>query len=188
MPASHTTKSHLHNNLVLVGTWNVNGKKPDLKTVKSWLQHAIAQQPDTEGVAESEPRMPDIVVVGLQEMVELNPKNIAFSDKESKSYTQVWSQMVVTALNLPIDDAPTRTDNESPSEENGASENEPAAVPSTADDENASHMAAYIRKQTSSGALLPPPKPPRQKQENLRGPVGIRLSPGGTSGGKNVTK
>ena len=147
-----------------------------------WLEHAIGQQPDTDDTMDTEPRMPDIVVVGLQEMVELNPKNIAFSDKQSKSYTQLWSQMVVTALNMPIDATPIRTNDESPVEENvpTTSENEPKPPPSPT-----GGAEALQPSKTSSGALLPPPKPPRQK---ARGPVGIRLTPGGTSGGKNVTK
>ncbi|KAL7487148.1 hypothetical protein ACHAW6_012748 [Cyclotella cf. meneghiniana] len=71
---------------VFVGTWNVNAKGKD-ESLSSWLCADWHQHGP-----------PDIVVVGFQEMVDLNAVNVAVENK-SQQRSQFWVDRIKTTLN-----------------------------------------------------------------------------------------
>ena len=79
---SSDSSSSSHNNSNLEGTHNNNIDISDVKALSAWLEHNNA----------------DIVVVGLQEMVDLNAVNVAM-DTKSASRAQYWNQVLDKALN-----------------------------------------------------------------------------------------
>ncbi|VEU36733.1 unnamed protein product [Pseudo-nitzschia multistriata] len=72
---------------IFVGTWNVNakGKEESLREwiCGDWMRHNL---------------MPDIVVVGFQEIVDLNAVNVAVGNK-TEQRTQYWSDQLLQTLN-----------------------------------------------------------------------------------------
>jgi len=71
---------------VFVGTWNVNAKGKD-ESLQSWLCADWSQHGP-----------PDIVVVGLQEMVDLNAMNVAVENK-SQTRSVFWVDKIRNTLN-----------------------------------------------------------------------------------------
>eukprot|EP00956_Cyclotella_meneghiniana_P019872 scaffold34547_cov69-Cyclotella_meneghiniana.AAC.4 len=71
---------------IFVGTWNVNAKGKD-ESLSSWLCADWAQHGS-----------PDIVVVGFQEMVDLNAVNVAVENK-SQQRSQFWMDKIKATLN-----------------------------------------------------------------------------------------
>ena len=71
---------------IFVGTWNVNAKGKD-ESLSSWLCADWHQHGP-----------PDIVVVGFQEMVDLNAVNVAVENK-SQSRSAFWIDRIRTTLN-----------------------------------------------------------------------------------------
>ena len=71
---------------VFIGTWNVNAKGKE-ESLASWLCADWHQHGP-----------PDIVVVGFQEMVDLNAVNVAVENK-SATRTQFWVEKIRTTLN-----------------------------------------------------------------------------------------
>ena len=76
---------------VFVGSWNVNGKFPreDLST---WLCDG------TDASVEAKLAMPDVYVVGLQEMVDLTATNVALGGESGKRSKQ-WLALLEQTLN-----------------------------------------------------------------------------------------
>lgn len=78
---------------ILVGSWNVNGKLEESEKLKSWLG------------TENESKKPDLVVVGLQELIELSATNIILSehmDALSKDASDKWNSLIQNSLNKSI--------------------------------------------------------------------------------------
>lgn len=74
---------------LFVGSWNVNGKWPR-EDIAAWL---------TDGAKENGgANMPDVYVVGLQEMVDLTATNVALQTQCGKR-TKDWCGLVETVLN-----------------------------------------------------------------------------------------
>lgn len=71
---------------IFVGTWNVNAKGKD-ESLASWLCADWAQHGP-----------PDVVVVGFQEMVDLNAVNVAVENK-SQQRSQFWVDRIRNTLN-----------------------------------------------------------------------------------------
>lgn len=71
---------------VFIGTWNVNAKGKD-ESLSSWLCADWAQHGP-----------PDVVVVGFQEMVDLNAVNVAVENK-SQQRSQFWVEKIKSTLN-----------------------------------------------------------------------------------------
>mmetsp|Transcript_12566 Transcript_12566/g.24530 ORF Transcript_12566/g.24530 Transcript_12566/m.24530 type:complete len:787 (+) Transcript_12566:2-2362(+) len=71
---------------IFVGTWNVNAKGKD-ESLDSWLCADWEQN-----------GAPDIVVVGFQEMVDLNAVNVAVENK-SQQRSQFWVDRIRSTLN-----------------------------------------------------------------------------------------
>ena len=71
---------------VFIGTWNVNAKGKE-ESLESWLCADWAQHGP-----------PDIVVVGLQEMVDLNAMNVAVENK-SQTRSAFWVDRIRNTLN-----------------------------------------------------------------------------------------
>lgn len=83
---------------VFVGTWNVNGKFPK-EDLTPWL----CEGADTDSkVALS---LPDVYVVGLQEMVDLTATNVALGG-ESKARSKAWVSLLEERLNAAAPPAP----------------------------------------------------------------------------------
>ena len=76
---------------VFVGTWNVNGKFPK-EDITPWL----CQGADTD--AKVALNLPDVYVVGLQEMVDLTATNVALGG-ESKQRSKAWISLLEERLN-----------------------------------------------------------------------------------------
>ena len=74
---------------IFCGTWNVNGKSPEKEEgdVGAWL------------FAGSSGGMAEVYAVGFQEIVELNPKNVALSDAESAKRSVKWENSILELLN-----------------------------------------------------------------------------------------
>jgi len=72
---------------VFLGTWNVNAKGKADENIASWL---CADWPQFG--------QPDIVVVGFQEMVDLNAVNVAVENK-SATRSQFWIEKIRSTLN-----------------------------------------------------------------------------------------
>ena len=75
---------------VFVGTWNVNGKFPKDESIAPWLTDGI----DTADSAS----MPDVYVLGLQEMVDLSPTNVTGVTNNSSKRSKEWSGLVESVL------------------------------------------------------------------------------------------
>lgn len=75
---------------IFLGTWNVNAKGKD-EPLDSWL--CADWGPNGENA-------PDIVAVGLQEMVDLNAVNVAVDNKSSQK-SQHWVERIRATLNSP---------------------------------------------------------------------------------------
>ena len=71
---------------IFVGTWNVNAKGKD-ESLSSWLCADWHQHGP-----------PDIVVVGFQEIVDLNAVNVAVENK-SQQRSQFWVDRIRSTLN-----------------------------------------------------------------------------------------
>ena len=66
---------------VFVGTWNVNGKVCSVDDLIAWLGEPAAQLARGDGeAAEAAASPPDAYVVGFQEFVDLNAKNLVSDD------------------------------------------------------------------------------------------------------------
>mmetsp|Transcript_6080 Transcript_6080/g.9507 ORF Transcript_6080/g.9507 Transcript_6080/m.9507 type:complete len:834 (+) Transcript_6080:210-2711(+) len=73
----------VHDLRVFIGTWNVNGKKPQ-ESIDDWLR------PGGD-------RVPDVYVCGFQELVDLTAGNV-ISDSASKERSQVWMERISLTL------------------------------------------------------------------------------------------
>lgn len=71
--------------VTFVGTWNVNGKKPS-ENLSTWLCYGNPTD-----------RLPDIYVVGLQEIVDLTAGNVV-NDSHAKDRSHVWADILQTHL------------------------------------------------------------------------------------------
>ena len=67
------------------GTWNVNGKFPR-EDLSAWLTEGA----EADGGGAS---MPDVYVIGLQEMVDLNATNITLQSQSGKR-SKEWTALV----------------------------------------------------------------------------------------------
>lgn len=74
---------------LFVGTWNINGKMPR-ENLSEWLTAGA----DADGGL----NLPDIYVVGLQEMVDLTATNVALQAQSGKR-AKDWCSMLETILN-----------------------------------------------------------------------------------------
>lgn len=87
----HAVNYMSHENFqVLMGTWNVNAKLGDTKDIERWLIGALSEQ------------KPDIIVVGLQEMISLSPSSVITSTvvtSLSSSQATKWCDMILSVLN-----------------------------------------------------------------------------------------
>ncbi|KAI3639961.1 hypothetical protein MIR68_002002 [Amoeboaphelidium protococcarum] len=70
---------------VHVATWNVNGKQPTGENISSWLKF--------DNLAGT---VPDMLVVGFQEIVELSPQQIMATDVSKRL---VWEELLIKTLN-----------------------------------------------------------------------------------------
>lgn len=73
---------------VFCGTWNVNAKGKD-ESLDSWL---------CNGWGPNGQNAPDIMVIGLQEMVDLNAVNVAVENKSAQK-SQAWVERIRHTLN-----------------------------------------------------------------------------------------
>eukprot|EP00948_MAST-09A_sp_MAST-9A-sp1_P000992 g992.t1 len=90
---------------VFVGSWNINAKKSE-EDLSTWLfpssmhsadqQAAVSTNSGSKKSLQSE--LPDIYVVGFQEMVDLNAANVAF-DAQCQSVKAFWDNRLLQALN-----------------------------------------------------------------------------------------
>ncbi|KAL0584150.1 hypothetical protein ABG067_006034 [Albugo candida] len=88
-----STYTCFHDTIVVVGTWNVNAKKPLALTEA----HKIAQW--VRGSRHiNEPFSPDIVAIGLQEIVDLNAVNVVVNN-HSVQRSLAWEETILHALN-----------------------------------------------------------------------------------------
>ena len=71
---------------VFVGTYNVNGKKPQ-ESITPWLLGGGAGKP-----------MADIYAVGFQEIVDLNAQNV-LADGQTASRSTQWADSILATLN-----------------------------------------------------------------------------------------
>ncbi|KAK8463151.1 hypothetical protein SEVIR_1G329200v4 [Setaria viridis] len=122
---------------VFVGTWNVGGKPPDSSVnLEEFLQ--------IEG-------LPDIYVLGFQEIVPLNAGNVLVA--EDNEPAAKWLGLIYQALNRPpAQEGQSSGDELSPPASTSSSSQTQSTRPSARDPANA------IPK-SSSGGLLFPPKP-----------------------------
>lgn len=70
--------------LVHVGTWNVNGKPPMGESLEPWLKFSNAST------------LPQMFVIGFQEIVELSPQQIMATDISKR---QIWEETLLKAFN-----------------------------------------------------------------------------------------
>ncbi len=82
-----------NNSSIFVGTFNVNGKKPTSTGIREWLNMNNKYENNDYNVA-----LPDIYVIGFQEIVDLNAAN-AISETESEKRTCEWGKMLGLYLN-----------------------------------------------------------------------------------------
>ena len=92
--------------LLFVGTWNVNGKKPEEEVVAgitAWISSGAGNAVGAAGTAGggggsgSGATAPELVVVGFQEMVDLNAVNVA-SGAKSGERSAAWQGALGEAL------------------------------------------------------------------------------------------
>eukprot|EP00943_MAST-04B_sp_MAST-4B-sp1_P000057 g57.t1 len=79
---------------IFVGTFNVNGKKPTSTGIREWLNLNFKYEPSNKQKVE----LPDIYVIGFQEIVDLNAANV-IQESESEKRTGTWSKMLGLHLN-----------------------------------------------------------------------------------------
>ncbi|CEG48449.1 domain-containing protein [Plasmopara halstedii] len=85
--------TELRSTRIVIGTWNVNAKKPLNSTeaykIVQWLQppSEIRQEP------------PDVVALGFQEIVDLNAVNVVVNSALTVQRSTAWEEVVLTALN-----------------------------------------------------------------------------------------
>ncbi|TDH74218.1 hypothetical protein CCR75_001459 [Bremia lactucae] len=86
--------TELRTTRVVVGTWNVNAKKPlipaEASKIVQWLQPLRA---------DSSKDPPDLVVLGFQEIVDLNAVNVVVNSALTVQRSAAWKETVLTALN-----------------------------------------------------------------------------------------
>ena len=77
---------------VFCGTWNVNGKAVEKEEgdLAAWLFAPGSS---------AEHDLADVYAVGFQEIVELNPKNVALSDAQSAKRSVQWEAAILAKLN-----------------------------------------------------------------------------------------
>ena len=91
---------------IFVGTYNVNGKKPTSTGIREWLNmnnkfETTQQQSSSHRNSWTTPNentMPEIYVIGFQEIVDLNAANV-IQESESEKRTASWSRMLGLFLN-----------------------------------------------------------------------------------------
>ena len=89
---------------IFVGTYNVNGKKPTSTGIREWLNmnnkfETTRKAVIIEFLGGSEKKtMPEIYVIGFQEIVDLNAANV-IQESESEKRTASWSRMLGLFLN-----------------------------------------------------------------------------------------
>ncbi|TYZ61130.1 hypothetical protein PybrP1_008848 [[Pythium] brassicae (nom. inval.)] len=77
---------------VVAGTWNVNAKKPLADDAAKLLQWLL---PPSGGAG----LLPDVVALGLQEIVDLNAVNVVVNSTLSSQRSAAWEEAVLAALN-----------------------------------------------------------------------------------------
>jgi len=102
---------------VAVATWNVGGHSvsySDLNGLKSWLVDSLPLDPNAErstgkktvggagagaGTTTDSPRIcPDMYVLGFQEIVDFNTKNVVLSNEESQNKAREWLDILQCIL------------------------------------------------------------------------------------------
>lgn len=78
---------------IVIGTWNVNAKKPLTATEAMKIVHWLL--PPTESPRDP----PDLVAVGFQEIVDLNAVNVVVNSALTVQRSAAWAEVVLTALN-----------------------------------------------------------------------------------------
>eukprot|EP00940_MAST-03C_sp_MAST-3C-sp2_P000451 g451.t1 len=80
---------------VIVATWNINAQIPDDSvSLAKWLKPACCSASSSASVDVA----PDIVVVGLQEMVELNMQHVMMDGSESDERGRMWTRRITIEL------------------------------------------------------------------------------------------
>uniref|UniRef100_A0AAV1UP92 Rho-GAP domain-containing protein n=1 Tax=Peronospora matthiolae TaxID=2874970 RepID=A0AAV1UP92_9STRA len=79
---------------IVTGTWNVNAKKPltvaEAAKLVQWLEPQTTELQDV---------LPDVVALGLQEIVDLNAVNVVVNSTVTVQRSAAWKDAVLTALN-----------------------------------------------------------------------------------------
>ena len=88
LPSSESEYTEHRALRLFVGTWNVNGKTPR-ESLAPWLTDGSGRGVD----------LPDLYVVGLQEMVDLSVTNVTIGGATSKKASKEWTALIETALN-----------------------------------------------------------------------------------------
>nr|CCA22575.1 inositol polyphosphate 5phosphatase putative [Albugo laibachii Nc14] len=83
----------LQDTRIVMGTWNVNAKKPLALSEASKIAQWIRGSRDT-----NESINPDIVAIGLQEIVDLNAVNVVVNN-HSVQRSNAWEETILHALN-----------------------------------------------------------------------------------------
>ena len=86
-----------HQATLFVGTWNVNAKGKE-EALDQWLCADWGPNGD---------RLPDIVAVGFQEIVDLNAVNVAV-DNKTQQRSQFWVERLASTLNNAVNNDPNR--------------------------------------------------------------------------------
>ncbi|TMW68020.1 hypothetical protein Poli38472_007692 [Pythium oligandrum] len=79
---------------IVTGTWNVNAKKPIPPSEGAKLMQWLQQQTQNS----SPRRLPDIVALGFQEIVDLNAVNVVVSNQSGQRSSQ-WEEALLATLN-----------------------------------------------------------------------------------------
>ena len=84
---------------LFVGTWNVNGKVPR-EALSPWLlDGATAGAGGGGGASGAAVDLPDLYVIGLQEMVDLSVTNVTIGGAVSKKASKEWAALIESSLN-----------------------------------------------------------------------------------------
>ncbi|KAF1323672.1 Multiple inositol polyphosphate phosphatase-like protein, partial [Globisporangium splendens] len=79
---------------IVVGTWNVNAKKPlaqaEAAKILLWIQQQASGSPQA---------LPDIIALGFQEIVDLNAVNVVVNSTVSAQRSSAWEESILYALN-----------------------------------------------------------------------------------------
>uniref|UniRef100_K3W5H2 Rho-GAP domain-containing protein n=1 Tax=Globisporangium ultimum (strain ATCC 200006 / CBS 805.95 / DAOM BR144) TaxID=431595 RepID=K3W5H2_GLOUD len=81
---------------VVVGTWNVNAKKPLAQAEAAKILLWIQQQQQASGSPQA---LPDIIALGFQEIVDLNAVNVVVNSTVSAQRSSAWEESILYALN-----------------------------------------------------------------------------------------